>query len=373
MAQELKRENKLRAFGVVDGEKASDPRSYLYIEAKVGNRDSAVAVLVRLRGEDRWLSSHMGRNDYAISRDGWVRTTIELPPGTKAEHMDEIGFECLVSNEDRPEPPLTGTCRVEQVSKMFFLDQDYRPGPSVWNLTTPVEIPAGQFRTFSIRHEYHAKTLHSRAVRFHPPPLIMKLMPKARELEVRLERTEQQLRLFQKISRFMVRDMSLQEVLQGIVSLIVEFMECDSCLVYLLDHDELVLCASNTPHPSTIGKVRLRLNEGLTGWVARERRLLAISRDAYKDPRFKYFGELPEDTFEAFLSAPVIARNRVVGVINIQHRAPHQHTGSEMEVLTTVGEQVGCVLVLARMEPTAVAEANHVELVLASGPIQPRP
>ena len=179
----------------------------------------------------------------------------------------------------------------------------------------------------------------------------MKLMPKARELEVRLERTEQQLRLFQKISRFMVRDMSLQEVLQGIVSLIVEFMECDSCLVYLLDHDELVLCASNTPHPSTIGKVRLRLNEGLTGWVARERRLLAISRDAYKDPRFKYFGELPEDTFEAFLSAPVIARNRVVGVVNIQHRAPHQHTGSEMEVLTTVGEQVGCVLVLARMEP----------------------
>jgi len=29
----------------------------------------------------------------------------------------------------------------------------------------------------------------------------------------------------------------------------------------------------NTPHPSTIGKIRLKLNEGLTGWVARERRL----------------------------------------------------------------------------------------------------
>lgn len=170
----------------------------------------------------------------------------------------------------------------------------------------------------------------------------------------------------------MVREMSLQEVLQGIVSLIVEFMECDSCLVYLLDNNELVLCASNTPHPSTIGNVRLRLDEGLTGWVARERRLLAISREAYKDPRFKYFGELPEDTFEAFLSAPVIARNRVVGVINVQHRTPHQHTGNEMEVLTTVGEQVGCALVLARMEPTAVEAANHVELVLASGPIQPK-
>ena len=130
-----------------------------------------------------------------------------------------------------------------------------------------------------------------------------------------------------------------------------------------------MLCASNTPHPSTIGKLRMRSNEGLTGWVARERRLLAISREAYQDPRFKNFGELEEDTFEAFLSAPVIARNRVVGVINVQHRAPHQHTGGEMEVLTTVGEQVGCVLVLARMAPAALESANHVELVLSSGPI----
>jgi uroporphyrinogen-III synthase len=155
-----------------------------------------------------------------------------------------------------------------------------------------------------------------------------------------------------------------------VVALVVEFTQCDSCLVYLLDNDELVLCASNTPHPSTIGKVRLKLNEGLTGWVARERRLLAISREAFKDPRFKAFGELPEDSFEAFLSSPVISRNKVVGVINVQHRAPHQHTGSEMEVLTTVGEQVGCVLVLARMAPDAVESVNHADLVLSSGPVQ---
>jgi len=106
--------------------------------------------------------------------------------------------------------------------------------------------------------------------------------------------------------------------------------------------------------------------------VARERRLLAISREAYRDPRFKYFGELPEDTFEAFLSSPVIARNRVVGVINVQHRQAHQHTGGEMEVLTTLGEQVGCALALARMSPAAVESINHAELVLSSGPARTR-
>jgi uroporphyrinogen-III synthase len=186
-----------------------------------------------------------------------------------------------------------------------------------------------------------------------------------RDLEQRLERTEQQLRLFQKISRFMVREMSLQEVLQGIVSLVVEFMACDSCLVYLLDNDRLVLCASNTPHPATLG-LALRVDEGLTGWVARERRLLSISREAYNDPRFKTFSNLPEDTYEAFLSAPVISRNRVVGVINVQHRDAHSHTGGEMELLTTVGEQVGCLLTLARMAAAGIDSPNHVELVFSS-------
>lgn len=187
-----------------------------------------------------------------------------------------------------------------------------------------------------------------------------------KDLEQRLERTDQQLRLFQKISRFMVRDMSLQEVLQGIVSLVVEFMACDSCLVYLLDGDRLVLCASNMPHASALGRVALKLDEGLTGWVARERRLLAISREAYNDPRFKSFTDLPEDTYEAFLSAPVISRNRVVGVINVQHRNAHSHTGGEMELLTTVGEQVGCLLMLARMAAAGIDSPNHVDLIFSS-------
>jgi uroporphyrinogen-III synthase len=194
-------------------------------------------------------------------------------------------------------------------------------------------------------------------------------VPKPRDLEFRLQRTEQQLALYQRISRFMVGELSLQEVLGGIVGLIVEYMACDACLIYLMADNELVLCASNSPHPDAIGKVRLKMNEGLTGWVARERRLLAISREAYNDPRFKYFRDLPEDTFEAFLSAPVIARNRVVGVINVQHRAPHPHDGNEMELLTTVGEQIGCMLVLARMPGSVIETANHADLVLSSGPI----
>ncbi len=93
-----------------------------------------------------------------------------------------------------------------------------------------------------------------------------------------------------------------------------------------------------------MGNVKLAMNEGLTGWVAREKRLLAISREAFRDPRFKFFSDLPEDTYEAFLSAPVLSRRGVEGVINVQHRDPHSHTGIEMELLTSVGEQLGCLV-----------------------------
>lgn len=195
---------------------------------------------------------------------------------------------------------------------------------------------------------------------------------KAKDLESRLERLEQQLGVYQRVSRLMVRELSLADTLAAVVKLVQEFTNCDSCLLYLLANDELVLCATSSPHPGQIGRVRLTLNEGLTGWVARERKLLAITMEAYKDSRFKTFTELPEDTYESFLSSPVIARNRVVGVINVQHRMPHRHSGAEMELLTTVGEQVGCLLVLARMSPTAIEEANHVELVMTHGKIAAR-
>jgi signal transduction protein with GAF and PtsI domain len=197
-------------------------------------------------------------------------------------------------------------------------------------------------------------------------------MPKAKKLQhldQRLGQTEAQLQVLQRISRLMARKLSLPEVLQAIVDVVMGATEADACLIYLHEGDDLVLCASNTPHPAQIGKLRLKMGEGLTGWVARERRMLSIGQQAYKDPRFRFFHDLPEDTFEAFLSVPVISRDEVVGVINVQHRQPRRHMGGEMEMLMTVGEQVGCIIVLARIGERADSLMSPVEALLSSRPI----
>ena len=155
MAKELKREGKLRPFGAVDGEKVSDPLNYLYFEMKLARTETAVATLVRLKSDPRWYSSHLGHADYAIrtwrrnpaeSPNGFVRTTVELPPGTKPEQISEIGFECVV-----PEKAADVPCRVEAVTKCFFLDRDYTPGPNVWNFASPKEIPAGAIWTSALK------------------------------------------------------------------------------------------------------------------------------------------------------------------------------------------------------------------------------
>lgn len=190
-------------------------------------------------------------------------------------------------------------------------------------------------------------------------------MPKAKDLEARLDRADKQVRLYQTISRMLIRPGHLAETTQAIVRLVAEFIGSDSCLLYLVSRGELVLCAAEGPNPRAVGEVRLRLDEGLTGWVARERRLLAISREAYQDPRFKFFRDLPEDTFESFLSAPIIVGDRVVGVINTQHRHAHAHSGDEMEMITTVGEQIGCLIAMAFVIPEEFANADYAELGLA--------
>jgi signal transduction protein with GAF and PtsI domain len=149
--------------------------------------------------------------------------------------------------------------------------------------------------------------------------------------------------------RFAAAD-PMREVLERVMDFASSIVQCDSCFIYLVEDDRLVLAASRNPHPEALEKLKLTEGEGITGWVAENRRPLAISRAAWKDPRFCSFLELPEDTYEAFLSVPILCRGRVVGAINLQHRLPHSHSEGEVRLVETLGFLVGAEIELARLE-----------------------
>lgn len=196
-------------------------------------------------------------------------------------------------------------------------------------------------------------------------------MAKTKDLEHKVARLEREMVLVQRITRTISRGApDLRAALHAIMVQLVDFMDSDSALLYVVDGDELVLVASSRDEnealgTEVLGQVRMRFSEGLTGWVAREKRLLAISREAYLDPRFKMFKDLPEDTFEAFLSAPVITRGTVIGVMNVQHRDPHHHDGNEMELLNLAGELIGALLLISQ-SPLAVEDLRPVEVILSA-------
>ncbi|MCC6369067.1 MAG: response regulator [Bryobacterales bacterium] len=149
-ARELEREGKLRTFGTAEGTKISAPENYLFVEMRVLNKDARVAVLVRLQEDNFFRSSNRGVYDMGIERSGWVRTAIELPPATQPAQIAQIAFQCLPEAKSEG----AGSCRVDAIGKMFFLNSRQIPDPSFYRPGMdrgPWVIPAGDLRVLSLR------------------------------------------------------------------------------------------------------------------------------------------------------------------------------------------------------------------------------
>lgn len=142
----------------------------------------------------------------------------------------------------------------------------------------------------------------------------------------------------------------LHEVLNEVVRFVTAVTQCDSCLIYVLEKDELVLRASKNFHAEIVDDLKMNVGQGITGWVAEHLEPVAIAERAYMDDRFKMFQELPEDRYEALLSVPVVSGGRVVGVINIQNRLPHRFGDREISMIVTIGYLIGAEVERARLE-----------------------
>lgn len=170
-------------------------------------------------------------------------------------------------------------------------------------------------------------------------------------LEQALREKTREVDVLHRISESIINTLDLEAVLKHIVEVVVEATKADACLLYLVSdsREELILRASKNPHPKLIGRITIGLGEGITGWVARERTRVVIPSNASDDPRFKFFHNLPEDRYQAFVSVPIMAKKEVVGVINVQHKRPRRYRPDELALLSTIANQVGGAIENARL------------------------
>jgi FixJ family two-component response regulator len=140
------------------------------------------------------------------------------------------------------------------------------------------------------------------------------------------------------------------QALTSVVEFVASVVQCDFCLLYTLEQDELVLRASTGQHAAVLGRVKIKIGQGITGWVAEHQQPVMVSSKAHEDPRFKLLADLPENRCESFLSVPLISGRRLVGVINLQNRAPHEYSRRETNLISTIGFLVGAEVERARLE-----------------------
>src|SRR5216117_168137 len=154
-----------------------------------------------------------------------------------------------------------------------------------------------------------------------------------------LKRKTAELSALRAISRAIGSALDLDTTLHLITKTTAEVMGMDSCSIYLLDPsgEFLVLKATTGLAPDAVGRARLRFGEGLTGWAAREGKLVASS-DAASDPRFVYLPETHEYNFRSLAAVPLLTAGKVIGAINVQTTAQHDYPPNELELLGVIAD-----------------------------------
>ena len=139
------------------------------------------------------------------------------------------------------------------------------------------------------------------------------------------------------------------ETLMNVVALIAGRFHTDVCSAYLLEPDRanLVLAATLGLRPQCIGTLRMGLHEGLAGLVAEQVRPVAVEQ-VKTHPRFKYFTEAGEDSYQSFLGVPLVDRGVLQGVLVVQTVEPRSFDQAEIEMLTDAAAQVAPVVSEAR-------------------------
>lgn len=164
-----------------------------------------------------------------------------------------------------------------------------------------------------------------------------------REMERAHDERNAEAEALRRIGEAMGSLFDLEEMLRAVAGVAVQVTSTDSSQVYLLNdtRDSLVLRAVDQgSDQSLVGKLRLKLGEGLAGWVAEHKEAAGVSHDVYHDSRFKFVPELHEERYESMLSVPLTYRGEVIGVINVRTVKPHEYTQTQVRLLQSIAAQV---------------------------------
>jgi len=138
----------------------------------------------------------------------------------------------------------------------------------------------------------------------------------------------------------------LRGSLDRIAATIAAGLEVEVCSIYLFDpqRERLVLRATVGLDRDSVGRVSMRINEGLVG-LAIETGEPVVVEDAMSHPRYKYFPETGEERYHTFLGVGMQeGRQKPIGVLVVQTLRRRRFGKAETRLLRTAGAQIAQIL-----------------------------
>ncbi len=139
-------------------------------------------------------------------------------------------------------------------------------------------------------------------------------------------------------------------MLRRVPDVVTEATGSDVCFVHLVDEERqrVVLAGATPPFDEVVGSVELAIGEGVAGWVALHAEP-AIIPDKWTDRRYRYIPALRGEDFVSLVSVPMVARGRVVGVLNVHSRDERTYGPHDLALLTGVASLVARSIEKARL------------------------
>jgi phosphotransferase system, enzyme I, PtsP len=165
--------------------------------------------------------------------------------------------------------------------------------------------------------------------------------------------------LLRDLGRLLTRSHDLQETLENVVRLVARWMHASACSIYLLDEDgeRLTLRATRGLNPQAVGRMKIRVGQGVAGRALDERKTIAVP-DVRLDPRVHAFPYSGEQRFRSLVAVPLLVRGEPVGVLTARTARVRQFPKEQLELLEMIAAQVGSIVLNARLLDRALREAS---------------
>jgi DNA-binding PucR family transcriptional regulator/putative methionine-R-sulfoxide reductase with GAF domain len=186
-------------------------------------------------------------------------------------------------------------------------------------------------------------------------------MHASRERDLRLALRE--LEFLQRLGQSAASTMDSEELVELIIRETTSAIGTDVCSLYLVNPGgrELSLSATNGLNERMIGRVLMKVGEGVTGWVA-ETRQPATVLDVALEPHWQWVPGLDEERFTSMLSVPIESGPRLVGVLNVQSAERREFTQEDIDFLRTIAGQVAGILERSELQRRLEAQLTEIQL-----------